>query len=64
MIISETHNIRSSFCQGLVLGSFLFLIFINNLPSDTESEIQLFPYDVFRPLLFLIFINNLLNDTK
>ena len=49
----ETQNIPSGVCQRSVLKSLWFLIFINNLPIDIKSEMELFVDNVkllVRPL--------------
>ena len=43
---SETQNILNNVPQESILGPLLFLKFINVLPNDIKSEIELFVDDV------------------
>ena len=43
---SETLNIPAPWCSSAISSGTLVLIFINNLPNDMKSEIEIFGDDV------------------
>ena len=56
---SDTHPVTSRVPQGTVLGSLLFLLYINDIESSLNSTIRLFADDsgIYREI-------NSLNDAK
>ena len=63
-VSSSRSSVISGVPQGTVLGPLLFLIYINELPSNISSSIRLFADDcvVFRPIANSADINTLQND--
>ena len=51
---SKTQNIFSNVPQGSLLKPLLFLIFINDLPNDIKSEIEVFA-DIVKQLVRPLF---------
>ena len=52
---SSWDNVTAGVSQNFILGSLLFLIYINDLPNDLFSNCKLFPNDTF---LFSV-VNNI-----
>ena len=44
-VLSDWQNIKAGFPQGSILGPLLFLVFINDIVSDINSNIRLFTDD-------------------